>query len=162
MTPVLVTPPTGEIVSLPDVREHLRRGGFTEGDSQIRAFIATAVAQLDGWRGILGRCILSQQWSVTYCAAGTYRLPLPDVSEVTATDEDDVAMEVTLEDGWVTIGAPGTVVMTCALPPQQMPVVVQIIKLMVERFYDRLEGASLDANERTVDDLLRAVRAIRV
>lgn len=40
---------------------------FTDDDDYLEALIKAAVSHLDGYQGILNRCIVSQQWKVTRC-----------------------------------------------------------------------------------------------
>lgn len=162
MYPVLVTPPAGEIVSLEDIKVQLKVAEDTSRDSEIEAYIVQAVAHLDGYGGILGRCILSQQWAVTYDRAGTYKLPLPDVVEVVAVDADDIPVDVTLQNGRVSIADAATVTMTCALPERLLPVVVSIVTHLVKRDFDALKGPELEANKDAVGRMLGGIRATRI
>ncbi len=143
MVPVRVTAPVGPVVSLDDLKEHLRVDHDAD-DALITAYEAAAMAYLDGWRGRLGRCILSQQWAVTYEEAGTYRLPFPDVSAVSAVDADEAAIDVTLTHdatgSWVEIASAGTVTMTAALPDDALGTVVMAIKLLVGHWYANRES----------------------
>jgi hypothetical protein len=78
--PVRVAAPQGELVSLGVLKDHLGVVGAHD-DARIAALLAAAVAHLDGWRGALGRCILTQSWRVDYDDEGTHLLPFPDVSD---------------------------------------------------------------------------------
>ncbi|WP_085044325.1 head-tail connector protein [Ensifer aridi] len=66
MKPTLVTAPASDPVTLEDVKEHLRVF-YADDDELLGAYIKAAVSHLDGYRGILNRCIVSQQWKVTRC-----------------------------------------------------------------------------------------------
>jgi hypothetical protein len=138
--PVRVTPPATAVVLLADLKEHLRVD-HADDDALITAYEAAAVAYLDGWRGILGRCILSQQWAVTYGEAGTYRLPLPDVSEV-SVDAGTATLEADCLGALVTITEAATVTMTCEMPEDALPTVQMAIKLLVGHWYQNREAAS--------------------
>lgn len=59
--PVLVTPAAMMPVSLTEAKGHLRVD-FNEDDKLIEGFIAAATAHLDGWTGVLGRCLVEQEW----------------------------------------------------------------------------------------------------
>jgi hypothetical protein len=84
LSPVLVTPPTDTPVSLDEAKLHLRVDGDDE-DTYITALIAAATGHLDGFTGILGRCLMAQTWSQEYEAAcGDLVLPLGPVSTVTS------------------------------------------------------------------------------
>ena len=59
--PVLVTPPAETPVSRTEAKAHLRVDG-TGDDDLIDGLIDAAVAHLDGYTGILGRCMVTQTW----------------------------------------------------------------------------------------------------
>ena len=59
--PVLVSPPGAPPVTLGDVKRHLRID-HADDDGLIGTYIAAAVEHLDALAGILGRCLVSQQW----------------------------------------------------------------------------------------------------
>lgn len=64
MKPVLVTPPASDPVTLEDVKAHARVF-YTDDDAYLEALIKAATSHLDGYRGILNRCIVSQSWKIT-------------------------------------------------------------------------------------------------
>jgi uncharacterized phiE125 gp8 family phage protein len=81
LRPKLVTPPAELPVSVSDAKGHLRVAHSSE-DDVIGAFVGAAVAHLDGHSGILGRCLVTQEWRQDYAgwpADGRLRLPFPDV-----------------------------------------------------------------------------------
>ena len=79
ITPVLTVPPAAPPVSLIEAKTHMRVSGSDE-DALISALIDAATGYLDGWAGILGRCIVSQTWRQDLpCFSDEIRLPLPDV-----------------------------------------------------------------------------------
>jgi uncharacterized phiE125 gp8 family phage protein len=84
MIPTRTAPPTGEVVTLDEVRDVARVQGFTDDDALLQSFIATAVDRLDGYSGTLGRCLLTQTWLCPFASwsVGILQLPFPDVSEV--------------------------------------------------------------------------------
>lgn len=145
--PVRIVPPISPVVALTDLKLHLRVDG-TEDDTLIAAYEAAAVAYLDGWRGVLGRCILSQQWAETYAQAGMFRLPFPDVSEVVA----DAGVATLTRDclgSVVTITEPATVTMTTALPEDALDTVKMAIRLLVGHWYENREAVA-EANISSV------------
>jgi uncharacterized phiE125 gp8 family phage protein len=77
ITPVRTEAPAA-LLTLPEVRAHLRVDDTFE-DSLLEALIASAVNYLDGYRGVLGRCIMTQTWASQHAALETLRLPFPDV-----------------------------------------------------------------------------------
>lgn len=60
-SPVLVTPPDMLTVSLAEAKAHLRVD-HDDDDTLIASLIRAAVDHLDGWTGILGRCLVEQTW----------------------------------------------------------------------------------------------------
>ena len=81
MKPMLVTPPATALVSLEDAKAHLRVTSAEE-DVLISGLIGAAMQYLDGWSGILGRCIMPQTWKVTLSGFVDQALPFPDVMAV--------------------------------------------------------------------------------
>lgn len=61
LRPVLVSPPEMLPVSLEEAKRHLRVKHSLE-DDLIRGLIGAATVHLDGWTGILGRCLVEQIW----------------------------------------------------------------------------------------------------
>jgi uncharacterized phiE125 gp8 family phage protein len=66
MKPKLITPPASDPVTLQDVKAHLRVF-YSDDDAYLTALIKAATSHLDGYQGILNRCIVSQAWQVTRC-----------------------------------------------------------------------------------------------
>lgn len=161
---ILITPPVGPVVSLQDLREHLRVDGADE-DALIVSLEAAAVAYLDGWGGVLGRAIKAQTWRAEVAAWGTYVLPLPDVSAVAVTylDADGVeqpATSVTVRQGAVTIDGPAAdriyINMTAALHPQYLPKLQLIVKMLVSHWYENRSPVS----DGTMQELPMAADAL--
>lgn len=59
--PVLVKAPATLPVTLEQAKTHCRVDG-TDEDELISSLIAAATGYLDGWSGILGRCLVTQTW----------------------------------------------------------------------------------------------------
>lgn len=99
LAPVLITPPAMLPVSLAEAKAHLRVD-HTDDDSLIGGLIAAATDHLDGWTGILGRCLVEQTWRQDFAAFATcLSLPLGPVisiSNVTVggvtVDDSDYAL----------------------------------------------------------------------
>lgn len=89
LKPVLVTAPTTSPVSLAEARAHLRVD-HTDEDTIIQTYIDAATAHLDGWAGILGRCLVTQTWrqDLAEFPIGVLRLPFPDVQTVAVAYTD--------------------------------------------------------------------------
>lgn len=80
MKPYRITPPVAGPVSLPDFKRHARVD-FDDDDPVLEGLLAAAVDHLDGYHGVMGRCIVNQQWAVGFSAWELcLRLPFPDVS----------------------------------------------------------------------------------
>jgi uncharacterized phiE125 gp8 family phage protein len=95
--PRLVTPPSGSVVSLAEAKAHARIF-FDEDDAEISALIEAAVDRLDGYDGVLGRCLLSQEWKQGFSGWGSLRLPFPDVDAVAVSYLDADGIEQTVSD----------------------------------------------------------------
>jgi uncharacterized phiE125 gp8 family phage protein len=152
-----------------------------EEDALIDLYIAAAVAHLDGWKGVLGRCIMTQEWRQEYTDWGSFRPAMPDVTGVTVrycTEEVhghsgehvyELATDVTVTlDGQgtlVTATGPSTdnihVDYTCAMPAQQLPAVKAIILLLVGHWYAHREAVTVGSVAEVpmaVDMLCNAMR----
>lgn len=82
--PVLVTPPAPAPlpVTLDEAKAHLRVDS-TDEDGLIEALLDAAVSHLDGWTGVLGRCLEEQTWRQDFdCIQRCLRLPLGPVIDV--------------------------------------------------------------------------------
>jgi uncharacterized phiE125 gp8 family phage protein len=88
--PVRVAAPSTTPLTRAQVKAHLRVD-FTDDDDLIDALIQAAVSHLDGWTGILGRCLMEQTWRQDYDAfMPCMRLPLYPVISVVSVKYDDV------------------------------------------------------------------------
>lgn len=91
--PVLVTAPAAAttLVTLVEAKAQLRVD-HTDDDDKITALITAAVGYVDGWTGILGRCLLSQTWRQDFDSfCGCLRLPLFPVISITSVKYDDAS-----------------------------------------------------------------------
>lgn len=89
--PVLVTAPDIQPVSLAEAKLHLRVD-HDDDDVLIGGLIRAATEHLDGWTGILGRCLVDQEWRQDFDAfASCLSLPLgPCISITSVTIGGDV------------------------------------------------------------------------
>jgi len=97
MTLTLITPAAGELVTLAEMKEQMRVD-HDDDDALITSQIAAATGYLDGKNGVLGRCLLTSEW--TYQTDGFYGwmpLPFPDVSAVAVTYIDPDGAEQTID-----------------------------------------------------------------
>jgi hypothetical protein len=169
MTPYLVTPPASLPVTLDAMKAHLRVVHDSD-DADIAAKQAGAVAMLDGWGGVLGRCIMPQVWAVDVTGPGPHRLPFPDASDVAAeAGGDPLAVEVSRTALGPCVAVPGaaagdavTISASYALPAPRLAAAQTLIKLMVQREFDAMAGADFDAITRTVQALITALRWVRL
>lgn len=98
LAPALVSAPVGLPVTLDELKQHLRIDHSDEdGDLEIK--LAAAVGHFDGWHGVLGRCLLQQQWRFAFDAfpASTVPLGFADVSaaSVEYSDQGDNTQPLT-------------------------------------------------------------------
>ena len=108
-TPVLVTAPAETPISVGQLKEHVRQTG-NEEDTLFEGFIQAATGYLDGWSGVLGRCLVNQVWSQSFDAfpdGDDLPLPFPDVSAVTVTYYDDNGASQTLSSSLYRLASDG-------------------------------------------------------
>ena len=81
----LTTPPTAEVVTLADMKAHLRFGSDAE-DALISSMVSAAVAQLEGRDGRLNRALLTQTWELYLPRfwRGRFGLPFAPLQSVDA------------------------------------------------------------------------------
>lgn len=73
-------------------------------DTDLQGYLDAAIQMLDGPRGILGRCLVTQVWRQDYDGwADEFRLPVPDVSSVTVTYTDGDGASQTVDSGSYTL-----------------------------------------------------------
>lgn len=76
--PELVVAATAAIITVAEARSHCHIDDG-EWDALLEGLIAAALAHVDGWSGVLGRCLKPQTWRVTFdCFERCLRLPFPD------------------------------------------------------------------------------------
>lgn len=100
MTPVRVTAPAALPVTVQEAKDHTIID-FADDDGLVERLIQAATDHLDGFTGILGRCIVNQQWRQDYKGwASCLRLPFPNVSavQVEYIDADGVTQTVDTTD----------------------------------------------------------------
>lgn len=99
--PVLVTPPAIKPVTLTEAKAWLDIG-YTDKDTVITGLIGAATAHLDGWTGILGRCLCEQTWRQDFDDfRSCLRLPLFPVISITSvkyTDTNDAEQTIASEN----------------------------------------------------------------
>lgn len=88
--PFLVTAPTTFPVSADEVKAHVGARDFGDDDTMLEALRAAAISHLDGWTGVLGRCLEQQTWRQDYddfCSC--LRLPLFPVISIASVKYTD-------------------------------------------------------------------------
>lgn len=86
--PVLVTAPAALPVTLEQAKAQCRVGG-TDEDDLITSLIAAATGHLDGWGGILRRCLIRQTWRQPFSGfADALALPFPTIEVVEVSYRD--------------------------------------------------------------------------
>lgn len=95
--PVLVKAPATLPVTLEQAKTHCRVDG-TDEDEFISSLIAAATGYLDGWSGILGRCLVTQTWRQDFDRLEReLRLPMPAASIVSITYVDATGLASTFK-----------------------------------------------------------------
>lgn len=103
MTLRLVTPPVSLPVTLEEAKKQCRVY-HDDDDEVILRHIQTAVAELDGRDGYLGRCIMEQTWAMPVTAwwgSETLVLPFADARDIVVTYLDEDGVEQTVDPGLV-------------------------------------------------------------
>jgi uncharacterized phiE125 gp8 family phage protein len=152
--PVLVTPPSGPLVSLSGLKAHCLIE-HSQDDEYLVQLERAAVAHLDGWNGALGRCVLPQTWRQDFDAYGRLRLQFPDVTEAAVSYFDGTEYQaegVTAEldqdyiGPFVIASGPETtrvrVEYTCGLPMRDREAVAMIVKLLVGHWHQNRTAVS--------------------
>ncbi|MET3601818.1 head-tail connector protein [Martelella mangrovi] len=94
LTPKRIAEPVARILTLDDVKAHLAVD-FDDDDDLISAYILAVEQHLDGYGGILGRCLINQEWEqyFSFWTGARMILCFPDVSAASVTyfDQDNVS-----------------------------------------------------------------------
>lgn len=161
MTPTLIAAPIAQLVDVADAKAHCRVD-HCEDDATIEAMIGAAVGHLDGWTGILGRCIMPQTWRVSV-AKGAAVLPMPDVVTASGAYEagpQDLAITASSAGPMVTVTEDCDVTFSCAMPAALLPTVRVAVLLLVGHWYSNREAAAVAMAETplSVDMLVSQMR----
>lgn len=87
--PIRTVPPAETPVTLAEAKAHLRVD-FDEDDALIGAILNAATEYLDGWDGILSRCLVTQTWTLNREADCDFVAPFPQSLLVSETTADGV------------------------------------------------------------------------
>jgi uncharacterized phiE125 gp8 family phage protein len=99
LRPIRTAAPALRVVDVEEAKAHLRVEVDDE-DDLIEGLVLAAESRLDGWAGLLGRCMINQTWRASYASwcGPVMELPFPDVSSVDVTYFDSDGVEQTLSD----------------------------------------------------------------
>lgn len=94
--PVRIQAPQSMPVSLEEAKRHLRiEPEATLEDGLISGLIAAATGHLDGWTGILGRCLVEQEWRQDFDGfSQCLPLPLGPVMSITSVTWRNAAGQI--------------------------------------------------------------------
>ena len=99
--PVLETPPVETPITLADVKNHCRVDDSGDDDMLLTGLILAATSHLDGWVGVLGRCLVTQDWKREFDCWAVFELPLEPVQSITSITYFDSAGVVQTVDASV-------------------------------------------------------------
>jgi len=98
LKPIRTEEPATTPVSLDELKAQLRVQSNDE-NVVLQSYLDAATGWLDGYAGVLGRCLISQGWSLSFPAFDVcLRLPFPDVSEVTISYVDLAGSAQTVDE----------------------------------------------------------------
>lgn len=98
LKPIRTAAPAAQPVSVEEVRAQPSVGSSADQDL-VAALIEAATAELDGWSGHLGRCLVSQSWRFDFAgfpSGDRLRLPLGDLQSLAVTYFDPAGATQTL------------------------------------------------------------------
>lgn len=103
--PQRIVPPAELAVSPIEAGVHLNLDVSLPDDlARVTAYLRAAVSRLDGYDGVLGRCLVTQTWRVQADEwRSEYCLPFPDVQSASVfyIDPDGVQQQVPTETHWI-------------------------------------------------------------
>lgn len=147
-----VTPPV-DFIQLDEAREQCR---VEEGvdDQVLQRAIDAAISYLDGYHGILRRCIVNQVWRLDIARPGqTVRLPFPDINDIAVVFTDAAAGAVPFEtchDGLAVNfgtrhGRPLSIIFTAGFGEvAEVPPAIKQAGLMLVNFFYNCRGGDGD------------------
>ena len=103
LRPIRISPPAEKPVSIPEAKS-AARVDTDDDDALIGGLIDAAISHLDGWSGVLGRCLVNQDWRLSlrdWPSCRFIRLPFPDVSAVTVKYFNESDTEQTVSASFV-------------------------------------------------------------
>jgi uncharacterized phiE125 gp8 family phage protein len=188
LDPVLVVGPSGSVISLDEVKEHLRADDSTHENDLITSLVSAVVQNLDGWNGALRRALLTQTWAESFRYLSGTRVPLRlapviGITSITYYDSDgnqqtlsssayrlqkaggEAYVELDSDASWPSVDARDdaiTITYSCGygLAAAVPAPIKQAILLMVGDLYANREGVVLQSlrANRAVEALLAPYR----
>lgn len=113
------------------------------------AYVSAAEARLDGYHGLLGRCLLRQRWAFPVHDKECVRLPFPDCREMVLAARQEDGSWVDVPGASVTVEGGGSRVRFCGLPAERDPIALLLV-------------AGWDNAAAVPDALKQAIRMIAV
>lgn len=173
-----IVAPAEAPVMLAEAKAQLRVDHDDE-DPLIQQYIDAATAWLDGLAGILGRCLVTQNWQMGLDAVtGPILLPFPDseIDSAVFTDAagSDLDYRIDRRDQRLLVqplagfGRPAAITFTAGYgAPADVPAAIrQAMLLLIGHWYEHREAVSLGASPSAlpmaVDALLAPYRRIRL
>lgn len=152
----LVTPPAELPVTLAELKAQVV-AEYDHEDLLLQHYLDAAVSHLDGWHGVLGRCLVTQTWRADITRLGeSIALPFPDIQIVSAdfTDQSGGVMAyewheslarpaLMLRGGW---GRPGSVTFTAGFGP------ASVVPAAIKQAILLLAGTWVRNRESIADD----------
>lgn len=127
--------PTDQIASPEEVRLQAKIDADDE-DYLIQIYLDAATAWVDGFGGVLGRCVMSQTWRATADEVACGWKPMDVVSE--------------------TVNEDGTVDFVCAMPEDKQALVKQAVLMLTAYWIDQ----RMSATDQRFEDAPLAVRSL--
>lgn len=127
--------PAVQLVTADELLEHARVDGGNEYQLA-QAYIDAAIGWVDGFDGVLGRCVMPQTWRASAEEVACGWKPADVVSEM--------------------VNADGTVDFTCAMPIEKVATVKQAVLLLAAYWFDQ----RMAATEQRFEDAPMAVRSL--
>lgn len=94
---VRVTAPVEQPVTLAEVKAQVTAEDFTDDDVLLQAMLDAAIDHVDGYSGILGRALMTQEWAVQTCEWQTcFTMPMKPVKGVVLKYFDAANVEQTV------------------------------------------------------------------
>ena len=96
---VLVTAPTEQPVSLQDLKKHVIAADFADDDAILQMYLDAAVNHMDGYSGMLGRALMTQEWAIQACEwRGCFTMPMKPIKGVVLKYFDEANVEQTVPE----------------------------------------------------------------